>query len=292
MKKKIISISEFFIFVFPAFVLIMMSSNIPFLMNIYYSLFDWNGVSKNMDFVGMQNFVRIFTGDRTFLNALLFTFRFTAIFVTIVNVLSILIAVALSRNSIISSIGRAFYFIPNIIGLIAISLIWTFIFGPGFKILYTLTSNMLFDLSWMGDPKYVFYTLVFISVWQTAGFYSLIYIAGINGVPDEVLEAAEIDGASSIRKFTNVTFPLIMPAVAICSVLSVNYSLNLFEIILAFTRGGPAGKTKTAVFDIYQEAFTRYNFGLATAKSLVLFIIVLIFVILQFRLLKSREVEL
>ena len=291
-KKRMKKSVDFLIFVLPTLVLIMITVNIPFFMNLYYSLFDWNGVSKNMNFVGISNFIKIFTHDDGFASAVIFTLKCTLFYVIFVNIFALLIAIVLSRTSILSGMGRSFYYIPHIIGLIAISLVWSFLIGPGFNILYSITGLKVFEISWIGDPKFVFYTLLFIIIWQNVGFYTIIYIAGITSIPEDVLEAAEIDGANPVRKFISVKLPLIMPSITICTILSLTYSLKLFEIILAFTKGGPAGKTRTAVFDIYQEAFVRYNFGLATAKSFILFAMTLIFVIIQFRLIKSREVEL
>ena len=291
-KGKILKIFDFPVFTFPAFLFIMLSTIIPFLLNIYYSLFEWNGISKNMKFVGLNNFIRVLTKDPDFGHALLFTFKFTLFFVIIINILALFIALIISKKSILSNIGRSLYYIPHIVSLVAVSLIWKFLFGSGFDTLLAMTGLKVFGLSWVGDPKYVFYSLLIITIWQNLGFYLIIYIAGIIAVPTDISEAAEIDGASHIGKFVNITLPLIMPSIIVCVLLSITYALKLFDIILVFTRGGPAGTTITAAYDIYKEAFVRNNYGQATTKSLILFVAVLLFIIAQLRIFKKKEVEL
>ncbi len=281
----------FALFTGPALLFVLFATDIPFVMNLYYSVFDWNGVSSKMTFVGLNNFLKILTGDRMFTKAALFTARYAVFYVIIVNLLSLTIAVSLAKPKRVNNLGRAFYYVPYIISLTALSLIWKFIFGPGFESLGTLTGWQFFGWSWVGTPNLAFYVVVIMTVWQNVGFYMVTYIAGLMAVPNDVLEAATIDGASRFQMFRNVTLPLIMPAVSICMLTSLTFAFKLFDVIMVFTKGGPANATVSVAYNIYKEAFVSNKYGIATAKSLVFFVAVLIVTVIQIRVTKSREVE-
>jgi len=291
MNKRLKEFSVFAIFVFPAVIFVLFATDIPFLMNLYYSFFKWNGIGKNMTFVGFDNFVRIFTKGGLFWKGAMFTLKFSLFYVIIVNVISLTVALFLSKKSKISSAGRAFYYIPYIISLTAISLIWKFIFGPGFEALYSMTGWECFNWSWVGTPKLAFYVVVIMTVWQNIGFYMANYIAGIISVPTELSEAARIDGAGRVQSFFRITFPLIMPSISICLLTSLTFSFKLFDVVMVFTKGGPANSTVTVAYDIYKEAFVNNNYGFATAKSLVFVAFVLLVTSIQLIITKRREVE-
>lgn len=260
-------------------------------MNLYYSVFQWNGVGKSMKFVGMDNFVKIFTNDRLFWRGVRFTLKFAVFYVIIVNIVSLAVALVMSKEKKTSSVGRAFYYVPYIISLTAISLIWKFILGPGFEALYEITGWGFFNWSWVGTSKLAFYVVVIMAVWQNLGFYMVNYIAGIIAVPTELLEAAKIDGANGIQTFTRITIPMIMPAISICMFTSLTFAFKLFDIIMVFTKGGPANSTVTVAYNIYQEAFSNNQYGLATAKSLVFVLFVLAVTAIQMKITKSKEIE-
>lgn len=289
--KKVREFLLFALFVFPALGFVLFSTGIPFVMNLYYSVFKWNGVGKNMQFVGMDNFVKIFTNDRLFWKGVTFTLKFAVFYVIIVNVVSLAVALVMSREKKSSSVGRAFYYVPYIISLTAISLIWKFILGPGFEALYEVTGWEFFSWSWVGTPKLAFYVVVIMAVWQNVGFYMVNYIAGIIAVPLELMEAAKIDGANAFQVFSKITIPMIMPAISICMFTSLTFSFKLFDIVMVFTKGGPANATVTVAYNIYQEAFSNNNYGLATAKSLVFVIFVLCVTAIQMKITKSKEIE-
>jgi len=290
-NKKAKGIMELLFFSGPALLSVIMITIIPFLMNIYYSVFDWNGISKEMNFVGFNNFVRIFTKDAQFKSSFLFTLQFSIIYIIVINVLAIIIANYLSESYWLSNITRAFYFLPYIISLVAISLIWRFLLGPGFTYLYEWTGIELFGISWLGDPRYALVSVVLISVWQNMGFFMIIYIAGFMAIPNSLLEASSIDGASKIKRFLKIKLPLLMPSVTICIFYSLTFGLKLFDIILVLTKGGPGNATRTVAFDIYNDAFLSNRYGLATAKSLIFFAVVLIVTVIQLRYFKNKEVE-
>ncbi|GMQ61938.1 carbohydrate ABC transporter permease [Vallitalea maricola] len=290
-SKRILGVFEFLLFTIPALAFVLFSTNIPFLMNIYYSVFKWNGISKNMQFVGLKNFVHVIFNDSTFLKSAVFTMKFTFFYVILANIISLAVALVLAKEMRSSKIGRVFYYIPYIISLTAISLIWKFLVGPGFEAMYTSTGFEFFDWSWMGTPKLAFYIVVIMQVWRGLGFYMVTYIAGIIVVPKDILEAASIDGASKFQVLKHVLLPSIMPSITICVMTSLINAFKLFDIILVFTKGGPANSTASVAYNIYNEAFINSNYGLATAKSLLFFVSVLVVTLLQLKLTKSREIE-
>lgn len=291
LSKKITHYLDFFAFTLPALLCVVIVTNIPFILNMYYSVFEWNGISKTKVFVGLDNFIRIFTSDKSFVKSLIFTGKFTVIFVIAINVVAIITAYALANNAKIGYLFRSFYFAPYIISLVAISLIWKCILGPGFSNLFESTNFSVFGLSWLGSSTLVFYTVVFVAVWQNIGFYMVIYIAGFTSIPTDVMEAASIDGANGFQKLMKIQLPLLMPSITIAVFTSLTYAFKLFDIVLVLTKGGPAGSTTTIAYDIYAEAFASGRYGAATAKSLVFFVIVLAITVIQLKISKSREVE-
>ena len=290
-KRKTKDLLVFAVFVFPAVVFVLFSTDVPFLMNLYYSVFEWNGISKEMKFVGLQNFVNIFTNDALFWRSAVFTLKFSVFFVVIINIVSLTVALVMAKEKKSSSIGRAFYYVPYIISLTAISLIWKFILGPGFEALYQITGWEVFNWSWLGTAKLAFFVVVIMTVWQNLGFYMVNYIAGIIAVPTELIEAAKIDGANKFQVFRRVTLPLIMPAVSICMLTSLTFAFKLFDVVMVFTKGGPANSTVSVAYNIYKEAFVNNRYGMATAKSLVFVVFVLIVTVIQLKVTKNKEVE-
>lgn len=290
-KKKLNSIMEFALFVSPAVLLIFVASNLPFLMNIYYSFQKWNGLSKKIEFVGFRNFIDLFTDDPLFWQSFIFTFKYLIFYVLLANVLSLFFALLLTENIIGRDLVRSCIYLPNIISLMAVSLIWRFIFGPGFEAMFHITGMEVFGLSWFGEKELVFYALLITTLWQTAGFYMVIYIAGITMISTDIIEAAEIDGCVGFNRFLKIKLPLIMPSLTVCLFFSLTYALKLFDIILVMTKGGPGDATSTVAYNIYTEAFINSKYGYGIAKSLVFFLAVLIITAIQVRVLKSREVE-
>jgi raffinose/stachyose/melibiose transport system permease protein len=290
-KGKAKDLLIFALFVFPAVAFVLFSTDIPFLMNLYYSVFDWNGISKDMKFVGLQNFVNIFSNDALFWKSAAFTLKFSVFYVVAVNIISLTVALVMAEEKKSSSVGRAFYYIPYIISLTAISLIWKFILGPGFEALYQATGWEVFHWSWLGSAKLAFFVVVIMTVWQNLGFYMVNYIAGIISVPRELIEAAKIDGANKFQVLRRVTIPLIMPAVSICMLTSLTFSFKLFDVIMVFTKGGPANSTVSVAYNIYKEAFFNNRYGMATAKSLVFVVFVLMITAVQLKVTKSKEIE-
>ncbi len=282
---------QFTAYVAPAFVFITVFVGIPFLMCVYNSFRKWNGISKSTKFVGMKNYIKLFTDDPVFIESLRFTFLYTVCVVLLINVLALLITVLLEGKIKGKGFFRAAFYIPNIVSMVIIGFIWKFICTRVFEAVEQATGLGIFALSWLGDSKLAVVTTILVSVWQALGFYIVIYIAGMQSVPDELEEAAIIDGAGSVRRFFSVTLPMIMPSISFCMFYSVANSLKMCELIFSLTGGGPGSATTPIALDIYNTAFNNNNFGYGSAKSVVLFIIVCVISVIQVNFFKSKEVE-
>jgi raffinose/stachyose/melibiose transport system permease protein len=284
--------TETVLFTVPAILLVTVMMYIPFVMSGYYSLTEWNGIAKEPVFVGLENFKQILTGGSDYLGALLFTVKYTLGFVVFANVIALALAVALTQKFKGVNIFRGVFFIPYIMSMTIVGFIWKFIFTQGFAKLYELTDWAFLNESWLGDPRLAFYSVVFVGIWQALGFYIVLYIAGLQAVPADVLEAATVDGASRLQRFFKVTLPLLGPSFTTCIFMSLTNSLKVFDIILALTKGGPGTATYSATLLIYRDAFTNNKYGMGSAESIIYFIFVLALTQLVLKIFSSREVDL
>lgn len=286
-KKKI----ETVMFTIPSMILVSITIYIPFLLSGYYALTEWNGIAKEPKFIGIDNFVRLFQGDQNFLSALIFTGRYTLLYMVLTNVLAISLAVVLVKKLRTANLLRGIFFIPYIMSMTIVGFIWKFIFSQGFAGLYDLTGFSILNYSWLGDVKLVFYSVALVGVWQSVGFYVVLYIAGLQAIPKDVLEAATVDGANARTKFFHVTLPLLAPSITTCVLMSLINALKVFDTILALTKGGPAGSTYSVTLDIYREAFQNNNYGFGSAKALIFFGIVLVLTQIVLKGFKRKEVD-
>lgn len=292
MGRKRKEIWESVIFTIPALLLVTITIYIPFVMSGYYSLTKWNGIAKDPVFIGLANFKELFSGSSDFLQALIFTGKYTVLFMILSNVLAIAIAVALVQKIKGANLMRGMFFIPYIMSMTIVGFIWQFIFSQGFSVLFEKTGMEFLNWSWLGDANLAFFSVTFVGVWQSLGFYIVLYIAGLQAVPKDVLEAATVDGATSWKRFFKVTLPLLGPSITTCVFMSLTNAVKVFDIILALTKGGPGGATYSVTLDIYREAFQNNNYGLGSAKSLVFFVIILVLTQVTLKIMNSREVDL
>jgi raffinose/stachyose/melibiose transport system permease protein len=275
----------------PALIAILLFVEVPFLMSVLYSFTKWNGLDKAVRWVGLANYVELVTNDRALGSAMIFTLLFAVVAVVAINVLALLLAVILDMNIRGKNVLRAAFYIPNIISLIIIGYVWRFIFSRGFDSFGAITHWGIFQLSWLGDSHLAGVSVILVSVWQAIGFYMVIYIAGLQTVPREQLEAAVIDGTGPASRFFRITLPLIMPSVTVAVFYSLSNALKTFDVIFSLTFGGPGTATTSVALDIYKTAFSDSRFGYGTAKSVVLFLLILVVTVFQLNIFKRREVQ-
>jgi raffinose/stachyose/melibiose transport system permease protein len=290
-KKRISEWIQQLYFIGPAMIFFILIVVIPFALGMYYSFTDWNGVSGKVAWVGLDNFKQIFTADKAFWQAFLFTTRFTLVGVLCANVVGFGLAFLLTRPLKTRNFLRTIFFMPNVIGGLLLGFIWQFIFVKGFAAIGDATGSSFFNLPWLGTANTSFWGIVIVFTWQAAGYLMVIYIAALTNVPKDLMEAAHMDGASSGRILKSIIIPLIMPAITVCLFLAISWTFKMFDLNLSLTKGGPYRSTESVALNIYNEAFQNNRYGLGTAKALFFFIVVAAITIIQVRITKSKEVE-
>ncbi|MCU6796372.1 MULTISPECIES: carbohydrate ABC transporter permease [Paenibacillus] len=279
------------VFVGPAVFFFIIIVVIPFLMSIYYSFTEWNGVSTTIKWVGFDNFKQIIVGDQDFHKSFWFTTRFSVVMVILTNVVGFALALLLTQALKTRNVLRTVFFMPNVIGGLLLGFIWQFIFVKGFATIGEITNIGFFQLPWLGDAPTAFWGLIIVSVWQTAGYLMIIYIAGLANVPKDILEAAYLDGATRWQVLRSITVPLIMPSVTVCLFLAISWAFKMYDLNVSLTKGGPFNSTESVALNIYNEAFSNNRYGLGTAKSLIFFVVVAVITVIQVWVTKKREVE-
>lgn len=214
-----------------------------------------------------------------------FTLFFTLINVAFSNLLALILALILDTKMKTRNFLRSVFFLPNVLSLIIVAFIWSFIFR---LILPQLTGISV----WLGSPELAPYAVLMVTIWQSCGYLMIIYLAGLQTIPAEITEVAEIDGANRLQRLYRVTLPLLLPAMTICLFYSLANSLKTFDVILALTSGGPGYVTTPIVLDIYFNAFNNNQFGYATAKAVLLCVVIMLITGIQLFLMKKKEVEL
>lgn len=270
------------IFVLPTLAAFIMAFVIPFIMGVYLSFTKFTTVS-NAQFVGLDNYIKAFTADDNFMNALWFTVAFTVVSVTTVNVIAFTLAKLLTRAIKGTNLFRSIFFMPNLIGGIVLGYIWNLMING-------VLQNFGVDITY--SAKYGFWGLVLLMNWQLIGYMMVIYIAGLQNIPGAILEAAQIDGASPSKTLFSVTIPMVMPSITICTFLTLTNSFKLFDQNLALTAGAPGKETQMLALDIYNTFYGRVGWqGVGQAKAVIFFIIVAIIAFIQLYFTRSKEVE-
>lgn len=269
------------IFALPTIAAFTLGFIVPFLRGIYLSFCEFTTVTDTT-FVGLKNYIRIFS-DPTFLHALWFTALFTVVSVLTINVFAFIIAMLLTKGIKGTNFFRTVFFMPNLIGGIVLGYIWQILLNG-------ILANFGKTLTYSG--AYGFWGLVVLMNWQQIGYMMIIYIAGIQNVPGELIEAAKIDGATNWQVLKNVTIPMVMPSITICSFLTLTNSFKLFDQNLALTAGEPANSSQMVALNIFETFYTRTGWeGAGQAKAVIFFIIVAAIAMAQNRMTRSKEVQ-
>ncbi|WP_149095692.1 carbohydrate ABC transporter permease [Paenibacillus terrae] len=279
-------------FTAPALIFYAIFLLIPTISGMYYSFTDWNGLNPNYSFIGLGNFVEALKEDPDFLNSLWFTLKYVLVMIVLQNVLALVLAVLIESRTRTKGFFRTIFFMPNMISTIISAFMWTFVFSSVLPQIAEKTAIAFLGQSWLGDPKVSFFSIIIVSLWNGVGYMMIIYLAALQGVPQSLKEAAIIDGANAFQTLRSVTLPMITHAITICFFLTLNGAFKVYEVVYGLTGGGPGRSTQVITMNIYEEAFSNnFRYGYASAKSVILFAIVLIFTLIQLRVMKKREVE-
>ena len=264
------------IFVLPTLIAFSFAFIIPFVMGVYLSFCKFKTIT-NAQFVGLENYIK------DFVNAFGFTLKFSVVSIVTINVFAFILALALTRKIKGTNLFRTVFFMPNLIGGIILGYIWQ----------QMINAVLLkYETTLVANPTYGFWGLIILMNWQMIGYMMIIYVAGLQNVPTDLIEAAEIDGATSLQTLFKVKIPMVMPSITICLFLTVSNSFKLFDQNLALTAGAPSKKTAMLALDIYNTFYGRSGFeGVGQAKAVLFFIVVAVIALGQLVLTRRKEVE-
>ncbi|MGP9680828.1 carbohydrate ABC transporter permease [Brachybacterium sp. AOP3-A1-3] len=278
----------FALFAFPNLALIAVFAYWPIVANLYLSLTSWDFISPEPLFVGLTNYTSMLVSP-SFHKVLWVSLVWVVVVVGISLVLGVLLAALFSKKLPGTSVATGIVFTPHVVSGAALAVVWLFIFDPNYGL-----ARVVFNLfgadspSWTTDADWALPALLIVSIWKGVGFVSIVYLAGIQGLPTDVLEAAELDGASSFQTFTRVILPLLSPTTFFLVITQTIGAFQAFDVIAVMTNGGPASSTTTLSWFIYEQAFLRSNVGLSAAAGTVMFVILMVITALQFRFVEKK----
>lgn len=291
MRKKMNNREKTFVAVIiPVLVLFFLFNTLPMLKGVMYSFTNYKGYGS-YESVGLQNYIDLFTDARVG-KSYLFTFKYAIIGTVLVNVLSLIMALALNSKIRFKSALRGIYFVPNILGGLVIGYIFSFFFTYILPTVGNVLGISCLQNSILASEKYAWIGVLIVGVWQAVAMNTIIYISGLQTVPEEVYEASMLDGTGKWREFWKITLPLVMPFVTINLVLSTKNLLMVFDQIMALTKGGPAQRTESISFLIYKNGMDGGQFGFQSANAVIFFLVIVAISVFQMTVLNKKEEQL
>ncbi|WP_422762803.1 carbohydrate ABC transporter permease [Priestia endophytica] len=275
----------------PAFILFAGFHTLPMLQGVFYSFTNWNGLSFTYDFVGFQNYISIFK-DTNILNSYIFTFKFSIISTILVNILSLAIAMGLNAKIKFRNFFRAIYFLPNVLSVLIVGFVFNYLFS---NVMPKLAEKIGLDslaFNILGSSDWAWVGIVIVAVWQACALNIILYLAGLQTVPEELYEASSLDGANKWKQFWKITFPIIAPFFTINMVLAMKNFLMVFDQVVALTSGGPGRSTEAISLLIYNGGFKGGEFAYQAANSVIYFLVIVVISVVQIKFLQKREVDL
>ncbi|WP_417092078.1 carbohydrate ABC transporter permease [Marvinbryantia sp.] len=255
----------------PAIILFVVFFIVPVVQSMWLSFTDSYGMKTTYNFVGWKNYLEAFT-DKTFTKTIGVTLKYALITVVIGNLLSLLLALLLDSRIRCKAVLRTFFFVPNMMSLLVVGYIWCFIYQQVLPDVFAALGMK--SIALLGNKNTVIPALAAAGIWNCAGYYMVIYIAALQGISDDLIEAARIDGANTRQILRHIKLPLISPTIITCLILSVAAHMKVFELPYTMTSGGPVGSSATMVYKIYMTAFNANRNGYASAQAMILFIII------------------
>ncbi|NIW78517.1 MAG: ABC transporter permease subunit, partial [Calditrichae bacterium] len=273
----------------PSFIILLIFIFTPVIFSLYLSFHHWNVVSSNKPFVGLNNFIALFQ-DTLFWNSFKNTLIYT-LHVPVGMVLSLGVAVLMNRDIRGIAFLRTIFFLPSISSFVAVALVWQWMYHPQFGLInYVLSLFGIGRVGWLTDPDLALISVMVLSIWIGIGYQMVIFLAGLQSIPNEMYESALTDGANAWQRFWYITLPLLRPTTFFVLVTSIINSFQVFTLIYVMTEGGPLHSTDVVVFRIFESAWDYLKMGYASAMSWILFIVIVIITWLQFKVF-GREVH-
>lgn len=274
----------------PILILFFCFNTLPLLKGFAYSLTNFKGYGS-YDFVGIRNYADLLKDARVG-KSYLFTFKFAIVSTVLVNIVSLVLALGLNSKIKAKSALRGLYFVPNILGGLVVGYIFSYLFTYILPAAASAANVSFLSKSLLSSTKTAWFAIVLVSAWQSIAMNTIIYISGLQTVPEDVYEAGAIDGATGWRKFKNLTFPLIIPFFTINMVLCMKNFLMVFDQIMALTKGGPAQSTESISYLIYNNGMSGGQFGFQSANAVIFFIVIVVIAVIQMGFLGKKEEQL
>lgn len=269
-------------FIAPNFIGFLIFTLVPVVFSLILAFMKWDSFSTP-EFVGMQNFTRMLSDD-TFWISLKNTFLYTIGVVPLTLICSLGLAILLNQKIRGVKFFRTAFFFPYVTSLVAIAVVWSMLFhptmGPINQFLRVIIEN---PPGWLSSSDWALTAIIIVSVWRGMGYYMILYLAGLQGISKELYEAAAMDGANKWKQFTHITVPALRPTTFFVTIMLVINCFKIFDLVQVMTDGGPGRATNVLVYQVYSEAFVKFNFGYASAIAMVLFVIVLVITVIQFK---------
>ncbi|TBL79012.1 carbohydrate ABC transporter permease [Paenibacillus thalictri] len=260
----------------------------PLFYIIYLSFFEWNMVDPDKKFIGFSNYTRMLE-DNEFIQSVYHTLYFTVGKTVLSVVAALAIAMLLNRKIRGIVLIRGFFYSPVVVSMIAAAMIWGYLFDPQIGPLTQLFKAVgLTAPQWLDDPDWAMSSIIIMSVWKNMGYYAVIYLAALQGISGDYYEAAAIDGATGAKQFIHITWPLLMPATMLVLIMTVIHAFQVFAQVYVMTSGGPLGSTSVIVYYLYEVGFQHFEMGYASAIGFVLFIIMFLVTLVQFKMMDKK----
>lgn len=276
--------------IIPVIVLFFAFNTLPLIIGAFYSFTNYRGYGS-WDFVGLRNYIDLFSDTRVW-NSYLFTFKYAISGTVLVNVISLLMALALNSKVRFKSALRGVYFIPNILGGLIVGYIFSFIFTYIIPAVGESLNIVLIKNSILADERFAWVGVLVVGVWQAVAMNTIIYISGLQTIPADVYEAATIDGSGAFYTFRKITLPLLMPFISINLVLSTKNMLMVFDQIMSLTKGGPAQSTESISYLIYRNGMDGGQFGFQSANAVLFFVLIVTISVIQMKITGKKEEQL
>ncbi len=280
----------YFLMSLPAAALYAVFFIMPLISGVAYSLFDWNGISRSKNFIGLANYASLFS-DRKIARTATFTVEYTI--VMLIGVLVLGLAIALMLNTVIRGRGfyRTMYFLPAVLSTVTVALIWNQLFTNALPQIGKQIGSKVLSSSVLGNVHLAFWAVVFTALWQGLSTNILLFLSALQNVPQDLIESAWLDGANSWQTFLHIKVPFLIPTLNIVTIMTIKGGLMAFDNIYALTGGGPARTTESVGMLIYNYAFTELKFSYSNALSIAVFAVILIFTVVQLGASKRFEVK-
>jgi multiple sugar transport system permease protein len=259
----------------------------PLIAGLFISFTNWDMLSPPT-FVGLSNYLQLFRDPFVWLS-LKNTLYYSALTIPGIIVTSLALALAVNRAVFVSKVYRTVFFIPVVSSMVAVALMWKWVYNEQFGLLNWLLSRVgLPELGWLSDPRLSMLSVALVAIWKSMGYYMVLFLAGLQGIPEHLYEAATIDGAGPWRRFWNITLPLLSPTMFFVLIISVIGSFQVFDQVYVMTQGGPGNSTLVFNYYLYQNAFEFFRMGYASALAYVLFALIFVITLLQVKLVSKR----